>query len=487
MIKVGLVPLDSRPCNTIWIDSLTKIANMELLMYPRENCGNLFRGANIDDIIIWLKQNAHLMDYLIISTDGLCFGGLIQARKAQIDLDKVLNQLDIIKELKHQFPKLKIYVFDTIMRIAITTLDKESQQYAPAINEYGRLKGQYHFFKKEEDKIALEKLEQYIPTHLLETYLKARKTKLLLNKYFLSLVKDNVIDRMILLQEDSFPNGIQAIDQEEICNKMSEYNIVEKVQFYNGTDEGAAVLLGRIIVDEYQASPKVYIHMPKKMKDTIDMCHLFEDRPFSENLYKMFQTIGIEEVDNIDEASFVLALYKEEENIDLILDKYIEMPLNKDEDYRWFINSLNDMINQKPVLFVDLFFPNGGSLELLKDINYMKLLGYSAWNTSSNSLGSALCNAVAYVVNPTSKTNIAFLKERIMDDCIYQYIARRLVSEQLIEKGYSIFNLEDANDFALQETQKIMNKYNYLIEHTPYEIKLPWGRMFEIEIKVEEE
>ena len=98
MIKVGLIPLDSRPCNTIWIDSLTKIANLELLMYPRSECGTLFKGANIDKIIDWLNQNAHLMDYLIISTDGLCFGGLIQARKAQINLEKVVNQLDIIKE-----------------------------------------------------------------------------------------------------------------------------------------------------------------------------------------------------------------------------------------------------------------------------------------------------------------------------------------------------------------------------------------------------
>ena len=148
------------------------------------------------------------------------------------------------------------------------------------------------------------------------------------------------IDRMILLQEDSFPFGIQAIDQEEICNKMEEYDIVDKVQFYNGTDEGAGVLLGRIIVDEYQMTPKVYLHMPNKMRKTLDKCHLFEDRPFSENLYKMFNTIGLEETKNIDDASFVLALYAEEENTDLILDKYIEVPVNKDDDYNDFINKL---------------------------------------------------------------------------------------------------------------------------------------------------
>ena len=165
----------------------------------------------------------------------------------------------------------------------------------------------------------------------------------------------------------------------------------------------------------------------------------------------MFKTIGLEETKNIDDASFVLALYAEEENTDLILDKYIEVPINKDDDYKEFVNKLNAIIKQKPVLFVDLFFPNGGSLELLEDINYKDLLGYSAWNTSSNALGTALCNAVAYLVNPNSKTNKAFLKERIMDDCIYQYVARRIVSEDLVNKGHSVYNLEEANEYLNDE------------------------------------
>ena len=122
-------------------------------------------------------------------------------------------------------------------------------------------------------------------------------------------------------------------------------------------------------------TPKVYLHMPNKMRKTLDKCHLFEDRPFSENLYKMFNTIGLEETKNIDDASFVLTLYAEEENTDLILDKYIEVPVNKDDDYKEFVNKLNAIIKQKPVLFVDLFFPNGGSLELLEDINYKDLKG----------------------------------------------------------------------------------------------------------------
>lgn len=485
MIRLGLIPLDSRPCNTIWIESLAKIANFELLMYPRQACGNLYQGANIDCMIPWLEENASQMDYLILSTDGLCFGGLIQARKAQIDLEKVLQQLDVIRQLKQKNKQLKIYVFDTIMRTAITAFDEESHQYYDVMNEFARLKGACYFFQKPEDIQKLKIVEESIPPHILNTYLKARKTKLILNQFFLSLVKEKVIDKMILLQEDASPYGIQAIDQLEIQAQMEKDQLVDVVEFYNGTDEGAAVLLARIIKDEYKIAPTAYLHIPSIA--ILNKCHLFEDRPFLENLYKMLDTIGIQLVEQVEDASFVLAIFAEEENHPLELKEYIEIHIRKDEAYHQYIQQLNAYIQQKPVLLVDLLFPNGGSLELLHDVEYKKLLGYSAWNTSSNSLGTALCNAIAYLVHPESKNNITFLKERIMDDCIYQYVARRKASKTLIENHYSIYDLQDATDFALAEVAKWMHQYDDLIDNTPYQIQLPWGRMFEIEIKMEEE
>ena len=38
-----------------------------------------------------------------------------------------------------------------------------------------------------------------------------------------------------------------------------------------------------------------------------------------------------------------------------------------------------------------------------------------------------------------------------MDDCVYQYIARRIVSEDLVSKGHSVYNLEEANEYAYKK------------------------------------
>ena len=72
MINVGLIPLDSRPCNTSWVIDLGKIGNANVIMYPREKCGFLHNGAELDDILSWLNEHVNEMDYLIICFNSSC-------------------------------------------------------------------------------------------------------------------------------------------------------------------------------------------------------------------------------------------------------------------------------------------------------------------------------------------------------------------------------------------------------------------------------
>lgn len=483
MINVGLIPLDSRPCNTSWVCDLARIGNANVIMYPREKCGTLHSGAKLDCMLSWLEENVEKMDYLIISSDGLSFGGLIQARLAQIDLDDALEKFKIFKELKSKYPHLKIYMFDTCMRTSITAIDEESQFYWSKMNEYSLYKGRVHFFNTCEDQEKLTSLENEIPERIISSYLKARSVKFTLNKFFLSLVKEKVLDSYILLQEDSMPYGIQQIEHEELKQIIKENDLEDKVQFYNGTDEGAVVLLGKILMQEHKMQPNVFLHVPDMA--TVTKCFLFEDRPGIENIEKMCKTIGFNLVDSYDKCDFVLSIFSVLENDDLIIEKYIEININKNETYLNYVNELNSMLKKdKPVVLVDLLFPNGGSLELLKDIDYKRLATYSAWNTASNSLGSAMCQIAAVLVcnDKLNEFNQKFLYERIFDDCIYQYVARRKASERLISEGCNIFDLKDRGMDAINYTKEYLDQYLDMIPGYTYEITLPWNRMFEAEI-----
>ena len=150
-MKITVIPLDSRPCNTVWLNDLAKMAGYELTMYPRALCGDLLVGANFDQMLAWLDDEITDTDYLIVAADGLCSGGLVQARLGQIDAFAVMDRLEVFSEYKKRFPHLKIYVFDTIMRTSITALNKETEKYWGKMNEYSRLLGRTYFFNDEKE------------------------------------------------------------------------------------------------------------------------------------------------------------------------------------------------------------------------------------------------------------------------------------------------------------------------------------------------
>ena len=484
MKNIIFIPLDSRPCNTAWIEQLAHEAGLKLLMYPRHLTGTLHKGANFNGMMSMIENNIKNCEYLIISSDGLASGGLVQGRLGLIDVNQRLSQLTILKEYKEIYPNLKIYVFDTLMRTSITTYDNESSIYWTKVNDYSNLVGEYYYSLDIDIAKKIEDLEKEIPERILKQYLKARDIKHRLNMFFLECVKDDIIDYLIILQEDTSPIGIQKIEQEKIHSFINNNKLSKKVKTYNGTDEGGLLLLGKVINQLANIKPKIYVHLP--YPNALERVMHFEDRPVIENLTGMFDTIGFEFCSNAEDADFILAIYTERENKYLNLNRYKDIPPIKNKEYKLFIKTLNTYLKEgKRLAFVDLFFPNGGSLDILEDINYQELKVYSAWNTASNSLGSALCEIAVLCANKNSDHN-SFKNERILDDCVYQYIVRRHINKEALVLGYNIYDLGEKGVEITIKIIEAMAKYQYLVENKKFIIDLPWNRTFEIDIKMEE-
>jgi hypothetical protein len=482
--RIIVVPLDSRPCNTSWITDLAAVAKTEVLMYPREQCGSLLVGSDRDKIFKWLDQTIQDNDYLIISADGLCSGGLVQGRLGVINLEETIISMNALKKYKIKFPNLKIFVFDTLMRTTITSLNQESINYSGKMNEFSRLTGRVYFFDKQEDKLQLEQLQNEIPSHIITPFLRGRRIKHELNKTFIELVNESVIDFLIILQEDSMPHGVQQMEQDIIIKMIDKMQIKDKIKFYNGTDEGGAVLLGKVILDEYKLTPKIFVHLP--LENSLNKIMLFEDQPFDYNLDNMLDTIGFIKTNSVEEADFILSIYTEQRNVNLQINTTEEVLPLRNDVYWNFINELNTFLKAgKKVAFVDLLFPNGGSIDILKDIDFNLLSSYSAWNTASNALGTCLCEVASLIANPDHKGK-KFLYERLLDDCIYQYIVRRIVNQKYIKRGINVYNLEEHGKEVLEEIKKEMKNYDSLIGNFNYKISLPWNRTFESEIIIEE-
>jgi len=114
--------------------------------------------------------------------------------------------------------------------------------------------------------------------------------------------------------------------------------------------------------------------------------------------------------------------------------------------------------------------------ELLKNFRYDGFYGYSAWNTSSNSLGSLICCAKVKYNALRNKTynDEAFKKVqmvRFLDDWAYQANIRQEITEPCdIRDKMKPFEDEISKLLDL----KIKNEYFY-----------PWNRLFEVEVSDE--
>ena len=124
---------------------------------------------------------------------------------------------------------------------------------------------------------------------------------------------------------------------------------------------------------------------------------------------------------------------------------------------------------------VDILNANGGDnnfvKELLSKIDLKNFYGYSAWNTSANTLGSLICGAkVKFLAKKYNEKAFKKLQAiRLLDDWAYQANVRQTLSEP-----------KNPN---MKEFEKKVLRFVNLDFQTCY--SFPWNRLFEIEVGIE--
>lgn len=478
MKKIVFVPLDSRPCNTSWIKKFSKRAELGLVMYPKELCGSLYNRSDQLSVMAFMINETKDADYLLVSLDMYCSGGLVQSRLGDFDIEQSKEIMGVFKDIKAQNPKIKIYAFDTLMRTTVTSYGYETAVLWRQINQYSKLKGSLHMKHDINLEKELADLVAQINPNDLNRYIGARVKKYAMNEFYIDLVNENAIDFLTIIQEDAVSNGVQIIEQKKLIEKISSLNLKNKVKLYNGTDEAASTLLAKIIAEVHQIKPKMFVE--SNDYSILEEIFPFEDRPFKNNLDNLFEVIGITYAQE-EQSDFVLAIFADDNTRNISLNDTKPVVLPESEMLAAFAKRVNKCIRLgKNVAFLDLSFPNGGNNDLLQRLDYLDLKAYSAWNTATNSTGSLLCDMLCVLVGDQSKT---FLKERIMDDCIYQYVVRRKINEGLLRENINMFNLGSHGEDVLLEVRTLMEKYKPIIG-SDFEVNLPWNRTFEIDINV---
>lgn len=444
-MKLAFVPIDNRPvCYTLPKLLASIDESIEFYIPDRKYLGGLKKEADIDHLFEWLISLPKL-DAIILSLDTLAYGGLIPSRRCPETFEQIKERIDTLKEIL-EGKEAKIYAFSSIMRISNNNYNEEEKEYWA---KWGKKIFAYSYHTHQGNRESC--ITNLIPSEILDDYIETRRRNFEINKVYLQWQNEGLFDTLIFSKDDCAEYGFN-VQEAQVLEKMGAYT-------KTGADEIPLSLLSRAIQGEVKICPKF---LEPEYKDLISN---YEDVSIEKSVLGQLELANCKITD--------------EENADIIL--YINNFKNNQGEIVMKIGtesfSKRFQTPEKPYMIADVRFANGADNNFVNELFKNKIddknfYGYSAWNTSANSLGSLICGAKMKFLAKKYNDN-AFKKlqiTRFLDDWAYQANIRQKLEKPDIEKTAELMK-----DFE-QKLEKVLNNkisVNY---------KFPWERLFEVEI-----
>ncbi len=437
-MKIAFIPIDNRPvCYNLAKD----IAQDTVILPERELLGGLQKIADTQGILNWL-ENLQNIDAVVIALDTIAYGGLIPSRRSTESFEQIKTRIEKLKQIlikKHA----KVYAFSSIMRISNNNVNEEEKEYW---NKWGKKIFDYSY---QCHKNGCEScIANLIPSEIIDDYMNGRKRNFEINKIYLEWQKEGFFDTLVFSKDDCAEYGFN----------VQEAQTLEKLGGYvkTGADEIPLSLLARAINGSIKIAP---VFLQPESKDLISN---YEDISIEKCVNSQIELAGCE-VSGLQNADVVLIVNNFENRQGEIVMKIPAKPFSgtwKKPD--------------KPYMIADVRFANGADNAFTEKLFQSgfdeNCLGYSAWNTSANTLGSLICSVKAkFLLNVDLKKLFAI---RLLDDWAYQANVRQMLDKPDIDKLKKLMKPYEKKVFQFLKTEYNCN------------YKFPWNRLFEVEIEL---
>ena len=481
MKKVVYIPLDERPCNLAFVKEITR-DNAAFRLVAPELCemGNKKTPARYEDVRSFLERECLDADYLIIAIDTLLYGGIIPSRLHNLELGELVGRLNLLRSLKERNKNLYVSAFSIVMRCPCYSDSSEEPDYYAECGREIFLYGQ----NEHKLKIGMITPEEYEKTRVslgaceafIEDYTSRRAKNLECLTEVIRMMGE-VINDFTILQDDSNEYGYTAMDRERVLAMASELGVT--VDVYPGADEGGLVILSRVATYVEGKRPRICPIFPREGAE--DVVPIYEDRAIKKTLLSQIKSAGAILCESLDKADVLLFCNLNDERT---YDVYLDYTKQADEGYHSaFAERIKDAIDGgKGAAVADVAYCNAGDLSFMlrlsKKIDLLKLWGYAGWNTASNTLGTVICQATLRYLYGDTPTHRRFTALRILDDVVYSADVRRELSASGENDCDTIVRM--VNEHTRVSFSGIYERYMAV------DCYLPWNRLFEIGLKVEE-
>lgn len=499
--SVLLLPLDSRPVCSTMVQKLGTLAGLNVILPPKSYLDNYQTPSDRQKLFQWLQTNQLLCDYSIISADNLLHGGLLAARMntaTPSEEDELLKQLPITKQQA---------IFSVIPRLLVSDQLLPDRWYQYQLMRYSQLADMVRITGSFALTQELRRTEAKIPAKVLDKYRSRYQQS---DRFNLGLLKLATDDRQITFgQDDASPIGLPHASAVRLQSSITAQQKQKQARLTYGADEIATLLLTRYYLQQSGWQPKVYLHYASPEAEGADMPYMAVC--VGAALRNQLKLIGASEVSTPDSADLICYVNCGNDDFRPSAKQAQELQQMLDQDYKVALIDSSTNFEAEELLLPQL---------LANNVPINKLAAYAAWNTFSNSSGTALaqgllfCGRLRQLQTAGADTerlaalfaaNLNFTAERILEDYYYQKLVHPQLRQKLEAFGINPVELDSEDKTATEQyiqgklslqAYKLLhdnlgrtpfyqqNGQSYYLRDLSVGAKLPWARIFEVELQV---
>ncbi len=452
-MSILLVPLDDRPCCTQFVQRLAAMAGRELVLPDR--LGNFLNPGDPEAMLAAMDE-PH--EALLVSLDMVAWGGLVASRAQKEPLETARERLERAALLASGRPAC---AFQSIMRTAPTQTSRQEVELAEKLVELSVLTAR-------RDPRA-SALRATLPADYLEDYLTRRKRAHQLNRLAIDQAGQGSWRELLLGIDDSRTEGWNVLEILEL-----EPLLPSNASIAPGTDEMALLLFTRLV---RLTRPIQVLWFPDESAGRVGR---YEDRSLLRVVQAQARAAGL----TLGASRRQLWVYGPLGD----QGEACEQPADRSERADAFVNKLREGLESGlEIAVADVAHANGGDLRLLQSLVASglapQLIGYAAWNTAGNTLGTALSVLGCWPeqAEPAQqRVRLRFLMERLLDDGYYQ--------AEIRQHGGTT-GLKDVPQSQLDSIQRELSQRLDRLTSAGFpserlQVELPWGRLFEVRLQV---
>jgi len=503
--RIALVPLDSRPPCHSMAALVGQAGGLEVVTPPRQSLGALDRPGDCERILEWLSAEAPHCAAAVVSLDMVTDGGLVASRTPVTPTDVALERARAVARIRQLLPPgVPLFVFDTIQRIAPTTLDPESGDLAMRIAEYVHCASEAEATGDAETVARAARLRERVPEASLEDYYRARQRNHQVNLALLELLRQGVVDFAVLGLDDTAVYGPHVPEVARLRATSAEWGLGDRLGLYPAADEAAMVLIARAT----QAIRGIRLRVDARIipEGAAGEIQAYEERPLAETVRDEIRAAG---------AQWVAPGSRADLHLTIVARAPQGMP---ESEYAAEVDAAARRVASlaqagRAVAVADISTVNMASRPLVgalrRHMRLSELAAYSGWGTPATALGSALAQGLQAVAGSrlrgaerasAQRANLLFLAERFADDYAYLSLVRPEVAEAEGVRGYSLrlgdrwASVDAAVAARLIPTGEALWRQEFdhaaidlygaraRLRLRTFDARLPWPRMFEVEL-----